>query len=116
MKFKIDENLPAEIKADLVASGHDAETVVDEGLAGTADSVLIRCTQQESRILLTMDKGIADIRAYPPRQYAGIVLLRPTALGRGAVLEFTRRQLPAILSAELQGKLLVVSDAGIRIR
>jgi hypothetical protein len=32
MKFKIDENLPAEIKDDLLAAGHDALTVVEQGL------------------------------------------------------------------------------------
>lgn len=26
MKFKIDENLPAEVKFDLTAAGHDAQT------------------------------------------------------------------------------------------
>ena len=35
MKFKIDENLPAEICADLHGLGHDAETVPDEGLSGS---------------------------------------------------------------------------------
>ena len=32
MKFKIDEDLPAEVTADLRAAGHDADTVFDEGL------------------------------------------------------------------------------------
>jgi predicted nuclease of predicted toxin-antitoxin system len=34
MKVKIDENLPAEIAADLRDLGHDAMTVVDQGMAG----------------------------------------------------------------------------------
>jgi hypothetical protein len=63
-----------------------------------------------------MDKGIADIRAYPPEQFAGIVLFRPKTEGRAATLNFVRRHLPALLAADLNGHLLVVTDAGIRIR
>jgi len=34
VKFKLDENLPTELAADLRTLGHDAETVLDEGLRG----------------------------------------------------------------------------------
>jgi hypothetical protein len=116
MNFKIDENLPVELKADLIAAGQDAETVVDEGLTGAADPNVIQQSQHERRVLLTMDKGIADVRRYPPDQYAGIVLFRPKTQGRLATLAFVRRHLSALLAAELSGRLLVVSDSGIRIR
>lgn len=116
MKFKIDENLPAELKHDLVAAGHDAATVVDENLAGAPDPRIALVAQQERRVLLTMDKGIADVRVYPPDQYAGIVLFRPGTQGRAATLMFVRRHLSALLAADLSGHLLVVSESGIRIR
>lgn len=63
-----------------------------------------------------LDKGIADVRCFPPRDYAGIVLFRPASTGRGAVLAFARRHLPSILSMELTGWLLVVGERSIRIR
>jgi predicted nuclease of predicted toxin-antitoxin system len=116
MKFKIDENLPVELKSDLSTAGHDAETIVDEGLTGAPDPDVVRQSQHERRVLLTMDKGIADVRAYPPDQYSGIVLFRPATQGRAATLRFVRRHLVALLTAELDGHLLVVSDSGIRIR
>ncbi len=53
MKFKIDENLPAEICADLHGLGHDAETVPDEGLSGSSDETLLKRVQHEERIFLT---------------------------------------------------------------
>ena len=77
MKFKVDENLPGEIVADLRAAGHDADTVFDEGLAGASDAAVMARVQAESRAILTMDKGIADIRTYPPALYSGLILLRP---------------------------------------
>jgi hypothetical protein len=32
VKFKLDENLPVELVTDLRSMGHDADTVIDEGL------------------------------------------------------------------------------------
>jgi predicted nuclease of predicted toxin-antitoxin system len=116
MRFKIDENLPAEVAADLRAAGHDADTVTDQGLAGAADAAIMARVQAEARVLLTMDKGIADVRAYPPNQYAGIILFRPRTAGRSAALAFVRQHLPGLLLTSLSGHLFVVSDTGIRVR
>jgi predicted nuclease of predicted toxin-antitoxin system len=116
MKFKIDENLPGELVADLRAAGHDADTVFDQGLAGASDAAIMASVLGEARALLTLDKGMADVRAYPPRQYAGIVLFRPRTTGRSATLAFVRQHLPSLLRANLNGHLFVVSETGIRVR
>ena len=34
MRFKLDENLPVELAAELRAMGHDTDTVADERLCG----------------------------------------------------------------------------------
>lgn len=115
MRFKLDENLPVELRDDLQALGHDAETVPDEGMAGAPDALLLERVRLEERVLLTMDKGIADVRRYPPRRYAGIVLFRPGSTGRGAVLAFARSHLPGILEADFTGRLLVVGERSIRM-
>jgi len=116
MKFKIDENLPAEVAADLRAAGHDVDTVFDEGLAGTQDSSLLERAQHEERVFLTLDKGIANVQAYPPKSYSGIILFRPRVSGRGSVAAFLRKHLPLLLSSDLTGRLVVVSDRSIRRR
>ncbi len=116
MKFKIDENLPREIADDLRAAGHDADTVTDQGLTGAIDATIMARVQAEGRALLTLDKGIADIRRYPPDQYAGIILFRPSVVGRNAALVFVRQHLPALLQSNLTGHLFVISDTGIRTR
>jgi hypothetical protein len=76
----------------------------------------MRRIRQEDRVLLTMDKGIGDVRVYPPDQYAGVILVRPATQGRGATLAFVRRHLPILLGEDLRGRLLVVSETGIRFR
>src|SRR5258708_7391550 len=108
MKFEIDENLPSEIAGDRRAAGHDAETIFEEGMVGAADSAIMAHVQSEGRAMLTMDKGIADVRAYPPRQHAGIILFRPGKMGRSDVLAFVRQHLPSLLAANLPGHLFVV--------
>jgi len=116
MNFKIDENLPVEIAADLRAQGYEAETVVQEGLRGARDPIVLERVRNEGRAFLTMDKGIANVRANPPDRYAGLVLFRPRSSGRGMVLAFVRRHLLAVLQIDLAGHLIVVTERGIRIR
>lgn len=116
MKFKLDENWPIELQADLRAAGYEAHTVVDEGLAGTVDAVILERARAEDRILWTMDKGIGDVRVYPPALYPGIVLFRPSTSGRGAVLSLVRRHLSELLQAHVSGRLLVVTELTIRVR
>jgi predicted nuclease of predicted toxin-antitoxin system len=116
MKFKLDEHLPAEIADDLRQAGHDAMTVVEEGLSCSSDETLMQIVQAESRVMLTMDKGIANVVAFPPSSFAGIVLFRPHQSGRGAVLQFVRQQMPVVLPLIAPGSLIVVSDRGVRVR
>jgi Domain of unknown function (DUF5615) len=54
-------------------AGHEADGLHDEGLIGAPDSVVLDLVRRENRVLLTLDKGIADVRAYPPEDHAGIV-------------------------------------------
>ena len=116
MKFKLDENLPAELLDDLRAAGHEADSVPGEQLTGAPDAVLLDRVRREARVLLTMDKGIGDVRAYPPENYAGIVLFRPPSAGRGVTLSFVRRHLASVFDRDLAGHLLVVTEGGLRLR
>jgi hypothetical protein len=116
VRFKLDENLPVELLEDLRAAGHEADGLHDEGLIGAPDDAVLDLVRRERRVLLTLDKGIADVRAYPPKAHAGIVLFRPPAAGRGTTLLFVRRHLASILERELTGRLLVITEHGMRLR
>lgn len=116
MRFKLDENLPVELLDDLRAAGHDADGLRDEGLIGAPDDVVLDLVRRENRVLLTLDKGIADVRAYPPEAHSGIVLFRPPTAGRGTTLLFVRRHLASLFERELSGRLLVITDRGLRLR
>ena len=53
MKIKLDENLGRRCVAALRAAGHDAATVAEEGLAGSADNRLLDLCKREGRCLLS---------------------------------------------------------------
>jgi predicted nuclease of predicted toxin-antitoxin system len=108
VRFKIDENLPYELASDLRRLGHDADTVFDEGLGGAADPTVLTAAVDADRVLLTLDKGIANLRRYPLHEHAGLVLFRPEASGRGAVLAFIRERLGRLLEMDLSKRLTVV--------
>ena len=72
MKFKLDENLPVSSAAILASAGHDVDTVPAEGITGAPDQDVVAAATQAGRILVTLDVGLGDIRAYPPGSHAGI--------------------------------------------
>lgn len=85
MKFKLDENLPASAAALLTKFGHDVDTVAAEGLTGAPDPDVVAAATAAGRVLITLDRGVGDVRAYPPGSHAGIVVLRLTDQSAQAV-------------------------------
>jgi predicted nuclease of predicted toxin-antitoxin system len=76
MKIKLDENLPSLLASRLAAMGHDAQTVVEEGIAGEADPVVWEAAQREARFLITQDMHFSDARRFAPGTHEGILLVR----------------------------------------
>jgi len=61
------------------------DTVAAEGLTGAADPEVVGAAAAGARVLITLDRGMGDIRAYPPGGHAGIVVLRLTDQSAPAV-------------------------------
>ncbi|MGH9665573.1 MAG: DUF5615 family PIN-like protein, partial [Bryobacteraceae bacterium] len=110
MKLKIDENLPAECAAILSHGGLQADTVADEGLTGADDSALAAKSQSEGRILVTLDLDFANIRAYPPAEFAGIIVLRPKRQDKQSVLALVRRLTFVLANRPPAGGLWIVES------
>jgi predicted nuclease of predicted toxin-antitoxin system len=79
VKFKLGENLPAASATVLAGADRDADTVGVEGLAGAPDQDVVAAASADGRILISLDAGMADIRAYPPGRR-----LTPVTVRRGA--------------------------------
>lgn len=111
-----DENLPAEAAAALRECGFDAETVWDESLAGSDDEGIAARVRSEGRILLTLDLDFANIRAYPPDQYPGIIVLRLKSQDKASVVAYVRRIAAALEERSPNGELWIVEGDRIRFR
>jgi predicted nuclease of predicted toxin-antitoxin system len=116
VKFKLDEDLPVDPATDLPLAGHDADTVLDESLTGAANPMVVAAAPREGRVLMTLDKGIANLIQHPTNTHAGVVLFRPGTSGRTAVLAFVRSRLAELLVYELADRVTVVSERRIRVR
>lgn len=116
MRFKLDENLPRDLAALFSDWGHDTLTVLDQGLRGASDSQLASICALERRAIVTLDKDFADIRSYPPSQFAGLVVFRLQSQARDHVLQIARRLLRAVRESDLRGQLWIVEEGRIRVR
>lgn len=116
MKFKTDENLPVEVADELRRNGRDAITVVEQRLAGRPDARVAEVCKAEGRALITLDLNFSDIRRYPPNEYAGIIVLRPTVQSIKNIGILIRKVIDTLPTNPLFGRLWIVDDAQIRIR
>jgi predicted nuclease of predicted toxin-antitoxin system len=115
MLFKIDENLPVEIATILSRAGYDAMTILDQNMVGHPDTEVIKVCYGERRVLMTLDLDFSDIRTYPPRDHAGILVLRPRSQSKSAVEELVIQLLPLLQTESLTGKLWIASEHWLRV-
>lgn len=116
MKLKIDENLPGECAEILRDAGFEADTVADELLTGAEDSTIAVRSRAEGRVLITLDLDFANIRAYPPAEYAGIIVLRSKRQDKHAVLALLHRVALVLANRAPAGELWIVEPDRIRFR
>lgn len=116
MRFKIDENLPEELRQVLRDAGWDSLTVADQNLGGAEDPELARICSQEQRILITFDRGFSNIKAYPPSGSPGMIVFRLKSQDKRNVLSVSGRLVAALQARELRNELWIIHENRIRIR
>lgn len=116
MKFKTDENMPVEAADDLRQAGHDAMTVADQQLAGQSDVRVAEVCRTEGRALLTLDLDFSDIRVFPPSDYAGIIVLRPSVQTVKNIQRLVGQVIALLTTESLVGHLWIVDEGQVRIR
>lgn len=115
MKFKLDENLSPALSAAFMAAGHDAHSIVEQGLGGRSDSRVIDVCVREGRALVTLDLDFANIHQYPPGRHPGIVVLRLGTQAHSAVEKAIGSALDLLTRERLTGQLWIVESGRIRI-
>lgn len=116
MQFKVDENLPSEVAGILRAAGHDAVSVIDQQMSGAADPNVATVCREERRTLVTLDLDFSDIRTYPPADFPGLIVLRPSSQAKPTVLALVNHLLSLLGVEPLSGNLWILQETGLRIR
>ena len=87
MKIKLDHNLSRHLRGTLESFDHDVDTAFDEGLARATDKEVLHAATAEDRILFTLDTDFLNLKRYPPKRHAGVVVFRPSRQGAVAVMK-----------------------------
>jgi MinD-like ATPase involved in chromosome partitioning or flagellar assembly len=118
MRFLVDADLPRRTVRLLQEKGHEAFDVRTVLAPDAPDHLIAAYARTENLCLLSGDFGFADIRNYPPEQYAGIVVLDlpqdapgPVILKLVAAFIDQRELLP-----RLHGRLAIVAFGRVRLR
>ncbi|MEO8033469.1 MAG: DUF5615 family PIN-like protein [Acidobacteriota bacterium] len=113
--MKLDENLSPELAALARSRGHQADTVVEQGLRGVSDEVVFEHCCQKGRLLITLDLDFANPLRFPEKGTPGRIILRP----QSTLMSVIRGQFLAALALldrdDLRGKLCVVEPGRVRI-
>src|ERR1035437_5129138 len=107
MRVKLDENMPELVATFLKSQGCDVETVLSEKLGGSPDPAIVAAAKREQRVLITLDKGIANIRNPQYAEHAGLVLLRLKHPGLNAILSLMQKHYPELANKTIAGRIVV---------
>jgi len=75
MNVLLDANLPRSASRAVRDAGHVPTDVRDAGMRAATDAEIARFAQVNHLCLTTRDFDFADIRNYPPFDYAGLIVL-----------------------------------------
>ena len=116
MKIKTDENIPTRVIGLLRENDQDVTTVRDEHLVGVSDRRLADVARNEGRILVTLDRGFANVRLYPPGTHPGIFAIHVREQRLSVVLTLVSMFLAEQVFEDFTGCNVVIEPGAIRTR
>lgn len=78
--FLIDECVSFQTYLLINTLGFTVKTVLDITHSGATDSDIFKIAQNQSLVIVTLDRGFGDIRIYPPNSHNGIIVLKAYGL------------------------------------
>ena len=92
------------------------DTARAEGLRGAKDPAVLAGSTADGRLLLTLDRGLGDNRAYPPGTRGGALVIRLDHLSPRAIRQAVERIGASLDLDNLQGCIAVWRDGELRVR
>lgn len=115
--FLVDEDLPRSTAVALRRAGHRASDVRDVGLRGRSDREVFAFAQAQGAVLVSADKGFANVLAFPPGTHNGLIVVRvPNELPTRLLNEELLRSLADLAGEDLKGVLVIVEVGRTRLR
>ena len=117
MHFLVDASMPRGAAPVIRSRGHAATDVRDIGLGGAPDPDIAAHAQAQQLAILSRDFDFADVRDYPPDQYAGIVVIDlPSTTTASTILKLVDDLLQQTqVLHDLPGRLAIVEPGRTRL-
>ena len=119
LKFFVDQCVPNSIIRALQDEGHIVFKLKDYIPPDTEDPLVMAKAQELNAILVSLDNDFADIVAYPPSRYRGIIAIQ--LRNHPEIIPLLIEKLKSYLSIHpdmeyYKGKLFIVEPYRIRVR
>jgi predicted nuclease of predicted toxin-antitoxin system len=91
-------------------------TFIEQELRGEDDALISEVCLREGRVLITLDLDFADVRAYPPQQFPGFMVLRVRRQDKYHLMAVFQRVIPLIEQESVEHHLWIIEENRVRIR
>jgi predicted nuclease of predicted toxin-antitoxin system len=112
---KLDENVPDSVGTTLREAGHDVAFARDQRLVGASDDRLLSVATGEGRVLITFDRGFANVIQHPPDATPGIVVIRLRDQTLPRVRQVASTSGSLLTTEPTHGRLWVFDESRLRI-
>ena len=116
MKFKLDENIPLQLKQIIKTAGYVACDVYQQDLSGKTDVLVLEKCRKEGYILITNDSDFENIYAYPSEKHVGIIVFKLKSQGAKSVIAAFKLLLEKVNVSEIKNVITLVGNDSIKIR
>jgi len=107
MKILVDENIPLMSVQELRRMGHDVLDTRGTPDEGVSDELLLKKAGEESRLLITTDRGFAS---YRDREHYGILIIALRKPNRHKISKCVVEAMKRFSASQWRGLLVVMRD------
>ena len=107
MKVVVDENIPTMTVSELRRRGHDALDFRGTQKEGSPDFEVWNLAQKEGRLLITTDKGFAQLRQ---SEHAGVLIIRLRQPNRHRIHQRVIQAIDHFPETDWTGKTVIMRD------